>query len=77
MSREAGIRSIPVRGMYLSIGETPNQICGDRFDQQVAKPGRFVGDGVTIVFIAAWGTGAISEVSVGPIWKAGVILESI
>jgi hypothetical protein len=29
MSREAGIRSIPVRGMYLSIGETPNQIYED------------------------------------------------
>jgi len=61
--------------MYLSIGETPNQICGDRFDQQVAKPGRAVGDGVTIGFIASWGIGAISEVAVGPVWKTGVMLE--
>jgi hypothetical protein len=67
MSREAGIRSIPVRGMYLSIGETPNQICGDRFDQQVAKPGRVVGDGMTIEFIASWRIGAISDVAVGQI----------
>ena len=56
MSREAGIRSIPVRGMYLSIDETPNQICGDRFDQQVAKPGRVVGDGGDYSFYRCMGS---------------------